>query len=91
MKDRQSFKNHFGITDNSLRQIGDLFMRYGHPDGIDKSRSAGNHYFLQGIWQWQSVEYKTWRGKMTKELKEIIKLRFPQFMVQNRQFEDTEN
>ncbi len=83
-KDREGFKKAFNLTDNDLTEIGNLFMNYGHPNGIDKHRSPANHYFLQGIWQWQSVEFKSWKSKMTKELKEIIKEKYPQLMVQDK-------
>lgn len=81
------FLNHFNMTDADLTYIGQLFMRYGHPDGIDTYRTKANHYYLQGIWQYCSVEYKSWKSKLSKELHAIIKEKYPQLMVQDKQFE----
>lgn len=78
---RKSFLNKFGLSTEEYDYIWTLFLEYGMTRGEAPHRSPANHYFLQGISEHYIVEWHCWKGKMTKELKKIIKERFPFFMI----------
>lgn len=86
-KNETAFKAHFKITDQDLSILWCLFMEYGMTKGEGENRTKGNHYYLQGIVQYQSVEFKTWGSKLSPYVKEFIKTKYPQLMVQNKEFE----
>lgn len=81
------FLTFFKLTEKDLSDLWELFMDYGLTKGADNHRSSGNHYFLQGICQYHSVEWNSWGKKLTPGLLDIIKTKYPQLMVQNRKFE----
>lgn len=82
-----TFQEYFKLSDEDMSYLWSLFMEFGMTREAAPHRSRGNHYFLQGIGQYHSVEWGTWGEHVTKELREIIKARFPQLMVQNKDFE----
>lgn len=81
------FKDHFGLTDDNLMELWNLFMEYGMTRGEGKDRTKGNHYFLQGIVQYGSIEFKSWGKKLSKPVLDVIQSKYPQLMVQDKQFE----
>lgn len=91
MSNKDKFKDTYNLTEDDIAYLWKLFMDYGHPNGVDKHRSSGNHYFLQGIGQWCTLEYNSWKSKMTKELKDIIKEKYPQLMVNDWTFDNSRN
>jgi len=82
-----AFKKHFKLTDRDLSYLWELFMEYGMTRGEGENRTKGNHYFLQGICQYNSVEFKTWGKFLSKNVLQILKDNYPQLMVQDKQFE----
>ena len=82
-----SFFEFFKVTEEQLSELWEVFMEYGMTKGEAEHRSKANHYFLQGICQYHSVEWKTWNKKLTPFVKNLIETKFPQFMVQNKKFE----
>lgn len=84
---KEKFLNHFKLTEKDFTHLWSLFLEYGMTRGEAKHRSKANHYYLQGIGQYLSVGWKTWNKNLTPELKEIIVEKYPQLMVQNKQFE----
>lgn len=81
------FKSHFNLSDTDLSYLWELFMEYGMTRGEGEGRTKGNHYFLQGICQYQSVEFKSWGKKLSAPVLNVIKEKYPQLMVQDKQFE----
>lgn len=81
------FYSHFKVSDTDLSYLWDLFMEHGMTRGEAQHRTKGNHYFLQGICQYHSVEWQTWKDKLSPIVTEVITNQYPQFMVQNKTFE----
>lgn len=81
------FMQHFKLTEKDLKRLWALFNEYGLTAGEAKHRSSGNHYFLQGISQYYTVEFHTWRDKMTPELISIVTKEYPQLLTQHKKFE----
>lgn len=84
---KEKFLAHFNLEQSDLDYLWGLFVDFGMTKGDGENRTKGNHYFLQGICQYLSVEYKTWGNKLSPNIKEIIKTKYPQLMVQNKNFE----
>lgn len=82
-----AFFKHYNVTEDQMSYLWEVFMLYGMTKGPGKGRSTGNHYFLQGLCQYHCVEWNTWKKDLTPFVKDLIKTEFPQFMVQDKQFE----
>lgn len=81
-----NFFNFFKVTEEQLSELWEVFIEYGMTKGEAEHRSKANHYFLQGICQYHSVEWNTWNKKLTPFVRNLIKTKFPQFMVQNKKW-----
>lgn len=87
---KEAFLKHFNLTENDMSILWAMFMDYGmngNPDLKEPHRTKGNHYFLQGIGQYHSVEWETWVDHLSPYVKQFIEQHYPQLMVQNREFE----
>ena len=82
-----TFLKHFNLTELDMKYLWGLFNLFGMTKGQGENRTTGNHYFLQGICQYNSVEWKTWKSKLSPNIKSIIESEYPQLMVQNKTFE----
>lgn len=85
--EKPTFQDKYKLTDLDLSYLWELFMEYGMTRGEAEHRTKGNHYFLQGICQYHSIEWKTWKSKLSTQVKELIKTKYPQLMVQDKSFE----
>lgn len=81
---RDRFKKKYNLSEKDWSDLWGLFLEYGMTGGSRPHRSTANHYFLQGISEHLEVEWDSWKSKITKELKEIIKNRYPQLMVTDK-------
>lgn len=87
MEKSRTFQKHFNLSEEDLSYLWNLFLAHGMTHGEAVDRSKGNHYFLQGICQYYSVEWETWNKKLTKAVRDVIETKYPQLMVQNKEFE----
>lgn len=79
----------YNLSEKDWDRLTELWSIYGMRASNNEmeNRTPSNHYFLQGILEHLSIEWKTWNGGMSKPLKDIIKTEFPQLMVQDKEFE----
>lgn len=89
-KNGKDFYEFFKVTREDMSFLWELFIEFGMNGGSmveTKDRTKGNHYFLQALCQYHSVEWKHWHKRMTSHVKSIIAEKYPQFMVHNKTFE----
>lgn len=81
---REKFKAKYNLSDIDFSNLWELFLEYGMTRGEAPHRSRANHYYLQGISEHLEIEWSCWKGNMTKELKAIIKEKYPQLMITDK-------
>lgn len=93
-KDKQlceeQFLAHFNMTRDDLTILWRWFMEYGMTKGQDQRlphQNKANHYFLQEICQYYTVDWPGWNRKMTEELKVLIEHFYPQLKAKIKKFE----
>jgi len=83
----RDFNKHFNLSENDHSKLWNLFLEHGMTRGEAFHRTKGNHYYLQAICQYHSVEWKTWKSKLSPFVKNLIETEYPQLMVQDKSFE----
>lgn len=67
----------YNLSDKDIDRLTQLWHSYGmRHTGDMKDRTPSNHYFLQGILEHLSIEWKTWNDGMSQPLKDIIQNEF---------------
>ena len=83
----KAFMQHYNLTESDMSYLWKLFMNYGMTKGEADYRSHGNHAYLEAISQNYCLEYDTWSKLMTPKLKKILHEKYPQLLVNDKQFE----
>lgn len=82
-----TFKEKYNLSDNDMTLLWEMFIEFGMTKGEAPHRSKGNHYFLQAIGQYNTLEWHCLKDKLTPFVATVIRKLYPQLMVTDKSFE----